>query len=389
MKMKQSTKYAKIFCNLLLALAVVLLLVFALPKVIVFFMPFVVGFLLSLIANPLVRFLEKHIKIRRKYGTVLIIVLVIGAVILICYGAVVLVLHGISGFAAYLPTMSANAGLELEAAADKVQEMMARIPFLADVNVHELGVSLSDALGTLVSGKNAPMFEAVSGFAQSIPNMLVGTVMGVLATYFFVADREVMEHWLKTHLPESFQKKTMHMYRQIMGAVGGYFQAQVKIMFVIYVIVAVGLMILRVQYAWLIGFGIAFLDMLPVFGTGTVLVPWAVIKLFVGNYRIAVGMLILYIVTLLVHQLIQPKLVGESVGMSPFVTLFYMYIGYQFGGVLGMIIAIPAGMLLINFYRAGAFDKLIWCIREIVSDFNRFRRIPHVHPCAKEQSDKN
>ena len=164
MKMKQSTKYAKIFCNLLLALAVVLLLVFALPKVIVFFMPFVVGFLISLIANPMVRFLEKHIKIRRKYGTVLIIVLVIGAVILICYGAVVLLLHGISGFAAYLPTMSANAGLELEAAADKVQEMMARIPFLADVNVHEFGVSLSGVSETISVPAFYIMFILASDF---------------------------------------------------------------------------------------------------------------------------------------------------------------------------------------------------------------------------------
>ena len=74
----------------------------------------------------------------------------------------------------------------------------------------------------------------------------------------------------------------------------------------------------------------------------------------------AVGMIVLYVVSLLVHQLIQPKLIGESVGMNPFAALFFMYIGYQFAGVLGMIIAVPVGMLLINFYKAGAFDTLVW-----------------------------
>lgn len=167
----------------------------------------------------------------------------------------------------------------------------------------------------------------------------------------------------------------MQMYGHILKVVGGYFKAQFKIMGVIYIVITIGLMLLKVNYAWLIGFGIAFLDMLPVFGTGTVLGPWAIIKFFSGNYLTAVGMVILYLVSLLTHQLIQPKLIGESVGMNPFATMFFMYVGYQFYGVFGMIIAIPIGMLLINFYKAGAFDTVIWCLKEIVSDFNEFRKI--------------
>lgn len=140
--------------------------------------------------------------------------------------------------------------------------------------------------------------------------------------------------------------------------------------------VLTGLVLLDVRYAWLIGFGIAFLDMLPVFGTGTVLCPWAVIKLFSGNYATAAGMFALYAVTLVVHQLVQPKLVGDSVGMDPFAALFFMFVGYRISNVTGMILAIPAGMILINLWQAGAFDTLIWCVREIIKDFNEFRKIP-------------
>ena len=167
----------------------------------------------------------------------------------------------------------------------------------------------------------------------------------------------------------------MQMYGHIIKVVGGYFKAQFKIMGVIYIVITIGLILLKVNYAWLIGFGIAFMDMLPVFGTGTVLTPWAVIKFFSGNYKTAIGMLVLYVVSLLVHQLIQPKLIGESVGMNPFATLFFMYVGYQFSSVVGMIIAIPVGMLLINFYKAGAFDTVLWCFGEIVKDFNEFRKV--------------
>ena len=96
--MKQSTKYWKIFCNLAYAVVLLLAAVFLLPRVLVFFMPFVVGFILSLIANPMVRFLENKIKMKRKYGTVLIIIAVIAVIVLLCYGAGAALVAGLKGF---------------------------------------------------------------------------------------------------------------------------------------------------------------------------------------------------------------------------------------------------------------------------------------------------
>ena len=386
-KLKQSTKYLKIFCNLAWALAALLCLIFILPKALVFFMPFVVGFILSLIANPMVRFLEKKIKIKRKYGTMLIIVCVIAAVVLLCYGIAVGLAVGIRGFMEYLPTMSANAKTEIIAAIDSLENMMQKIPFLQNLNVSQLEQKVADTLSGIVMGEDSVTVTTLGGIAKSLPSMLVSGIMGLLATYFFIADRDKLEEMIKRHLPDSYTERTMQMYAHILKVVGGYFKAQFKIMGVIYVVITIGLILLKVNYAWLIGFGIAFLDMLPVFGTGTVLTPWAIIKFFSGNYGQAVGMLVLYLVSLLVHQLIQPKLIGESVGMNPFATLFFMYIGEQVYGVTGMIIAIPVGMLLINFYKAGAFDRVIWCFREIAKDFNEFRKIDQTEKRGVEDNE--
>ena len=89
----------------------------------------------------------------------------------------------------------------------------------------------------------------------------------------------------------------------------------------------------------------------------------------------AVGMIVLYVVSLVVHQIVQPKLIGDSVGLDPFASLLFMFIGYSVGSVVGMILAIPIGMILINLYEAGAFDTLVWCVREVVNDFNNFRKV--------------
>lgn len=368
-------KYLKIACNLLWAVAVLIFAVVFLPKLLVYFMPFVVGLIFALIANPMVKFLEKRIKINRKFGSVLMIVFVIGLVVLVCYGAGALLAKGIGGFLAYLPTMSANAGTEFSEAIYQLQVLLEKLPFTQDIDLSSIGTAIEDFLTGIVSGTDSSTLTTIGSFAKSLPDVLVSVIVGLLAAYFFIADKDRLIAGIEKHLSPDFLAKSERIYRQLVNVVGGYFKAQFKIMGVIYVILLIGLVILKVDFAWLIAFGIAFLDMLPVFGTGTVLCPWAVIKLFTGDYKMAVGMIILYIVTLVVHQLVQPKLIGDSVGLDPFAALFFMFIGYRISSVIGMIVAIPVGMILINLYEAGAFDTQVWCLREIVNDFNRFRRV--------------
>lgn len=374
--MKLSIKYLKIACNLWMALVILFLLVYVAPRVIIYFMPFVIGFVLSLIANPIVKFLEKRIKIKRKYGSFIIIVAVIGLIVLLCYGIGAALVLGLRDFALYLPTMSENAKNEISNAIYQVETMINNIPFVNDVDLSAISETVMGSIGNFVTGEEGKEAATSLGdVAKSIPNIIVNVIIGLLATYFFIADRDKLGDILMRHIPQNFKEQMSRLYKQSLGVVGGYFKAQFKIMGVIYVIVTIGLMILKVDYAWLIGFGIAFLDMLPVFGTGTVLCPWALVKLFSGNIHTAIGMLILYAVALAVHQLVQPKLVGESVGLNPFAALFFMYVGYKISGMTGMIIAIPIGMLLINLYKAGAFDNLVWCVKEVISDFNKLRKI--------------
>lgn len=119
-------------------------------------------------------------------------------------------------------------------------------------------------------------------------------------------------------------------------------------------------------YFVLVAFLIAFLDFLPFFGTGTAMIPWAVYKFFMGDYKMTVALVVIYVITQAVHQLLQPKLVGDSVGLNPLVTLILLYIGYRMGGILWMILAVPIGMVLINMCQAGAFDYIFDDVRILV-----------------------
>lgn len=373
--MKKSTKYLKIFANLMYVIGIICIFVFVVPKLLGFFSPFVVGFVLSLIANPVVRFLEKRINIKRKYGSVIMILTVVGVIVLACYGLILALIGGLSDFVDYIPTLYTDASVELTNAAKQLQSILNKLPLKNDVDFTTLGEALGAWVTELISGLDSTSVSAVGDVAKSLPNILVGILVGVLATYFFIADHDKLSQKMHKYFPMLFSGNSLLVYRELGRVVWGYFKAQFKIMGVMYIVLAIGLSVIGVKYGWIWAAGIAFLDMLPVFGTGFVLWPWTVIKLLSGNYGMAVGMLIIYAICQVTHQLIQPKLIGDSVDLNPFATLFFMFIGYKLKGMLGMIIAIPLGMILIQLYTLGAFDTAIWCVKEIVKDFNDFRRI--------------
>ena len=145
-------------------------------------------------------------------------------------------------------------------------------------------------------------------------------------------------------------------------------------MFIVFVILTAGLLVLRVPYAVLAAAGIAVLDFLPMLGTGTILIPWAVLWALSGKLSSAAGLVILYAVTQVTRQLIQPKMVGDSIGMDAMTTLIFLFIGYRMAGLIGMIVAIPSGLILIQLYEAGAFVR---CDCQCQGTGGRYAQITH------------
>lgn len=242
-------------------------------------------------------------------------------------------------------------------------------------SISEVTSNFASYASGVVQAIGEPTFQAAGNFAKNVPGTLIGIIMCILSAYFFTADRDSILEMLQRNIPAGIWNRCSGVINDLKHVVGGYFKAQFKIMGVVYVILVIGLLILEVEYALLVGLLIAFLDMLPFFGTGTVLGPWAIIKILSGDYTMAVGLIILYLVTQLVRQLIQPKIVGDTIGMNPLATLFFMYIGYKFSSIIGMIVAVPIGMIIINLYKTGVFDNQIRCVKELAHDINEFRKL--------------
>lgn len=344
-----------------------------------FLMPFVIGWIIAAIAAPLVNWLEKRLKIVKKLGSALIVILVLAAIILVIYFGISRLVAEISDLIRNFPEMYAQLEIGLRQIGDTLSGIFDRLPSGIQSGWNAVVKNLDQYMGNLVSNISEPTVTAAGNIAKQVPSYLISFLVSVLSAYFFIVQREEVLNWLKKVSPKSVQKRMILVIDNLRYAVGGYFKAQFKIMAIVFVILLVGLGILNTGYFVLVAFLIAFLDFLPFFGTGTAMIPWAVYKFFMGDYKMTVALIVIYVITQAVHQLLQPKLVGDSVGLNPLVTLVLLYIGYRMGGILWMILAVPIGMVLINMCQVGAFDYIFDDVKILVGGILGLKEEPKEH----------
>ena len=366
---------------MLIYIIVAVLVILLVPKLLVFFLPFVIGWIVSAIANPAVKFFEEKIKFKRKASSAFMIILILAIIIIAGYGIVVFLVDQCVGFIRSLPENWANWQGSIDNIGSNFNNLFKNLPAELREPLNNLGSFVTSSVGTFI--KNLSSGEAgsalianISSGIGSIANILVGIIMAVLSAYFLTVEHNNLFAKMERHIPDKAFTKFMAAYKGLKDAVGGYFKAQFQIEIWVYVITVIGLLICRVDYAVVIAFGIAILDFLPFFGAGLVMVPWAVIAFADEKYFLAIGMMVTWGVGQLVRQLIQPKIVGDKVGVAPLPTLVLLFLGYKFWSVFGMVVAVPIAMIFISLYQEGVFDNFFRSIRIIRDGLASFIELP-------------
>ena len=351
--------YWKVLVSLVFSLTATVLFIYVGIKAIFYFMPFVIGWILSVIAGPLVTFLEKKLKIMKRLGSAITSILVLALCIGLIYLIISQIWEEISVLIRNFPSMYHDLERGLNQIGTQGNTLFERFPEQIQNSWATLMNNLDDTASSLIGRIGEPTIEVAGNVAKRIPSVLIGTIVAFVSAYFFIADKENLGEWVKKVVPKSITSRLLLVGENLKYAMGGYFKAQFKIMGVVFAILLAGFTLMQIRFSILLAIAIAFLDFLPFFGTGTALFPWAIYKFLVGDYKMVAALVILYGVTQLVRQLIQPKLVGDSMGLNPLYTLFLLYLGYRVGSILGMIFAVPVGLILLNLYQAGAFDYIL------------------------------
>jgi sporulation integral membrane protein YtvI len=333
-----------------------LALFFLMVKLIRFVLPLIVASILSLLMEPMVRFLSrangdgKRPKrgLPRKLSVVLTMLLVFSILILLLSLLVAGIINEIINLSTRLPQTLPQLSEKIAGFVAKWRE---RVSFVSPATL--------DALTRTLNIVGQRLMEAVGGVATNalghvtrLPSVLLFIIVMVLSTYFIASDRHAMGRNIARQIPESWLRMAVRLYNTLLKALWGWIRAQLLIMICMFVMLCVGLFILRVRYALLIAACIAVLDALPILGSGLILLPWGLYELAFNQQALGLGLLVLYLVVMLSRQMLEPRIVGVRFGLPPLMTMAAMYAGLQVLGFWGLLLGPMVTLILISVARA-------------------------------------
>lgn len=356
--MKRWEIYLEIFMEFLIFAAIILFIGLGLPKILSFFWPIVAAAILAMITNPIKRFLETHLKMPKKIGATLMVILLLAAVSFAIYGLILGVIEGAGRLSQMIPALYDRLVISLGDVIDKIADFVKTYDVEAAANIRNIFDTLGAEVGSAIARIGSQHMDVVSGVAISLTNLFVGIIVMFMSAYFLLIYYDNIRYFFHEIKDDKIRNNLSIIYNNVLGSVGRYILSQIKLMLIIAVILFAGLCILHRSQPLLLAILIAVLDAIPFFGTGTVLCPWSVVCLIQGDYFIGAGLLVLYIICLLSRQILQPKVIGDTIGMNPFVTLILMYAGTKIAGLVGFVLAVLIGIIVYKLYTNGLFDSI-------------------------------
>ena len=311
-------------------------------------MPFLIAFIIALMIEPEIKSLMKKTKMTRKTCSIIIFVIVFSIII----GCLV---WGIISLVSESTNLLQMLNLYIDRAYTQIQDAIGKMNITrvsVSKNVLNLTQDASKEMLLKVSKWLTGFLTKLIEIVTSIPTITIYIVITILALYFICTDRIYMLDFMEQHVPSKWLQKLGKHIREITINLGRYLKAQAILILVSFVISVIGLYIFKivgmnVKYPLLIALAIGFVDALPILGSGSVMVPWAVIEALNGDLKLGVAIIVLWIIMSLVRQVLEPKIVSGRIGIHPIFTLIAMYTGFKVIGVMGMIVG-PIALIIIK-----------------------------------------
>ena len=324
----QITRFALISVGILSSIILLFAFIeYLLPVV----MPFLIAWLIAAItASPAAK-LSRRIKAPER-----IIRLVMSVLITILFFSLasILIWQGATSIWRFLSDIDEDS---------RIYDMLSMIfssdaPVFGDYLPSGLADRISEAVGTLVSSGLSMLGEGIASLVALVPQFFFFIIATLISLVYFTLDYDKITAFLKSILPDKIIGVISKIKGGILFVIKKYILSYSLIMLITYLTLLIGLSILRVPHAVVIALFIALLDILPIIGVGTVLLPWGIFELATADKFLGIGLILLFVVNTIIRQFTEPRIVGKSLDIHPIITLMMIYVGYALFGFVGMLI---------------------------------------------------
>ena len=340
-----------LYFGIMLLLAVVLLK-YALPLL----APFVIGFVLAYLLKRPIRFASHKLHISRKAAAIALVL------VFYCTIGLLLALLGIKAFSAAgdflrgLPGFyTARVEPVLMSIFSGIEQSVLSIDESLIASLEQLWGQFVESLGQLVSSLSAGTISVLYSLAGSLPGLFIKLLLMIISTFFIAMDYDRITGFFIRQMSEKAQEVFWEIKTYVTGTLFVCIRSYALIMSITFVELSIGLTVVGIENAVVIALLIAVFDILPVLGTGGIMIPWAAITAI--QVKLALALFAVYIVVTIIRNIIEPKIVGSQLGLHPVATLASLFLGAQLFGVVGLF-GFPIGLSLLRYLNEQGTIKI-------------------------------
>lgn len=299
--------------------------------------PFIFGLLIAMILKPLVRRAQKLLKTKNKIISIIIVLIFYLTIVMLISLLAIRLVSALALLFKDLPDIYTDSiQPALNTVFTNLQQFFADLNISSNETMDSIIESILESLKTSVSSLSNKALSFTTSYITAIPNLLLSAIIGIIASIFFVLDYQTIVNFFIKYLPERPKKLLFDAKEYLFKVIFKYIKSYAILMTLTFIELSIGLSILKVNNPIAVAFLIALIDILPVLGTGAVVIPWFIIELILGNVSLGIGLIILYAIITVIRNIMEPRIVGHQIGLHPLVTLICIYVGTKLFGFIGL-----------------------------------------------------
>lgn len=369
-----SKEFTKNILNIIIPVFCFIIVILFLPILVKFLFPFLIGFLISLIIKPIVDKIEKIPFLKKTHASIFILLTLFVILFILGYLGFSLLYDKSYLFLKDLPEQYQNLKLKLDIFIKEHNDFIVHLPSNIRTNVLNFSTNLDKEIVNLSQKLIKPTLTFSIDLLTSFPSILINTLFIIFSTYQFSSNSEKYTEWFKKKFSNDKIEHFIELKNEAIDIFKKWLIAQFKIMFFVWLVLFVGLLIIKSKNAFAMASLIAFLDFLPAFGVGFIMFPWILISLLNGNFYFTFGLIIIYVLTQITRNFLQPIFCGVEFGLNALTTMIAIFIGFQLKGLVGMIFAIPIYTMIVFLYRNHFFDNFADSLKYFYNRIVEFKK---------------
>ena len=341
--------------------------------------PFVLALIFAWMLNPGVRWLQRKTGISRKAVSLVLVILVFAVIGGVLFGLGWIAVDQVRSLFDNQQSVLDDLLDGIVRVVNSLEGWLTGLGGIVPKGVLTTSGDLINAIMDWVQGLDLPgwlteMAGQAPSMAANLSGFAVALVVFMMASYFITGDYPRLRFELTERVPLVARDFCRSVKDIFMSAFGGYIKSQLILSTGVFLILAVGFLLMRQPYGLLLALGLAVLDFIPIIGAGTVMVPWAVVDMVLGQYSEAAALMTVWGVIVLFRRFAEPKVLGDQTGLSPILSLVGIYLGMKAGGVLGMVVGPPLLLVCINLAKLGIFRPVLNDLSLAASDIHAILR---------------